>query len=132
MMELPIAGQFVVSSSLRSRIRFQNLGNSISEKDFHFRKIVLEMMSWEQAVVHIRNQSEYKELVRDAYLDRDLGLNLERFRKSEEFDETLSILRKMRKEPPVQMLDVGAGNGISAIAFALEGFHVTSAELPLG
>ncbi|MDJ1471638.1 class I SAM-dependent methyltransferase [Xanthocytophaga flava] len=84
-------------------------------------------MTWEETIQYIRTQPEYKELVEKAYLEEDLNLNLTRFRQSEEFIETLRLLREYAPQGK-KILDVGAGNGISSIAFALEGYEVMVIE----
>ena len=83
--------------------------------------------SWEETIKYIRTQPEYQELVEKAYFEEDLHLNVERFRKGEEFAETLNIVKQF--QPNAQtMLDIGSGNGISAVTFALAGYTVTTVE----
>lgn len=84
-------------------------------------------MTWEETIRFIRTQPDYQELIEKAYLDEDLPLNVERFRRSEEFQETICILRTLAPGAEA-LLDIGSGNGISAIAFALEGYEVTVSE----
>jgi SAM-dependent methyltransferase len=84
-------------------------------------------MNWEQTIQFIRTKPEFKDLVEKAYFEEDLVLNVERFRKSEEFIETLIYLNKFSKKGKT-VLDIGSGNGISAIAFALEGYTVKCIE----
>lgn len=84
-------------------------------------------MNWEQTIQYIRTQPEYSELVEKAYLDENLSLNVERFRRSAEFLETLRLL-KLNAPRAVRLLDLGSGNGISAVAFALEGYQVMAVE----
>lgn len=84
-------------------------------------------MTWEETIQYIRTLPEYKFLVEKAYFEENLPLNVERFIKSEEFAETLNILKS--HHPVVEsILDLGAGNGISSIAFALQGYQVTAVE----
>jgi ubiquinone/menaquinone biosynthesis C-methylase UbiE len=84
-------------------------------------------MTWEETIQYIRTRPEYKDLVEKAYFEENLPLNVERFRKTEEFQETLLYIRKYQPKAKT-ILDIGSGNGVSAIAFALEGYTVTSIE----
>ena len=84
-------------------------------------------MTWEETVKFIRCQPEFKDLVEKAYFDENLQLNAERFMCSEEFEETLHVLREFSPKAK-SILDVGGGNGISTIAFAMSGYDVTVAE----
>jgi len=84
-------------------------------------------MNWEQTIQFIRTQPEYSELVEKAYFDKNLSLNVERFRVSEEFIETMKLLKEYRPNAKT-VLDIGSGNGISAIALAIEGYKVVAIE----
>lgn len=84
-------------------------------------------MNWEQTIQYIRTKPEYLELVEKAYFEEDLSLNVERFRQSEEFRETQSLLKQYAPKAK-RLLDIGSGNGISAVSFALEGYEVVSVE----
>ncbi|RZK02675.1 MAG: class I SAM-dependent methyltransferase [Flavobacterium sp.] len=84
-------------------------------------------MTWEETIRYIRTIPHYAELVEKAYFDEDLVLNVERFRNSEEYRETLELVRKYAPKSH-SILDIGSGNGISSIAFALDGFQVTVSE----
>lgn len=84
-------------------------------------------MTWEETIKFIRTKPEFKELVEKAYFDEDLVVNIERFKASEEYKETLTILGRYAPGGKT-ILDVGSGNGISAVCFALDGFDVTSSE----
>jgi SAM-dependent methyltransferase len=88
-------------------------------------------MNWEETIIHARKADEYRQLIVDAYLDENLKKNVEAFRNSGEFKETLKLIGKYIKPAPGQklrLLDIGAGNGISTLAFALEGFSVVAVE----
>jgi len=86
-------------------------------------------MTWEEIIIQIRKQPEYKNLVEQAYYEEDLPLNVERFRSTEEFLETVSLLEKnCGSSKDKKILDIGSGNGISSVAFALLGYHVTAVE----
>lgn len=84
-------------------------------------------MNWEEAVLRIRKDPELVELVELSYLDECLELNVNRFRISEEFRETLRLLDVYARDAKV-IVDIGSGNGVAAISFALEGFEVTAVE----
>lgn len=85
-------------------------------------------MTWEETITLIQNDPSLRALVRDTYLDPYLPANVERFRLSAEFKATQALLAAY---PPVShphLLDIGAGNGVASIAFALEGYQVTALE----
>ena len=84
-------------------------------------------LTWEETIQYIRTIPEYGELVEKAYFEADLPLNVERFKKEDEFIETLNYLKQYAPNG-TKILDIGCGNGISSISFALEGFHVTAVE----
>ncbi|MEO8085528.1 MAG: class I SAM-dependent methyltransferase [Bacteroidota bacterium] len=84
-------------------------------------------MNWEETIRYIRTQPEYHQLVEMSYLDKNLRLNVERFISSDEFKETLKLVHKYAPSAK-SILDIGAGNGISSIAFALKGYQVTVVE----
>lgn len=84
---------------------------------------------WEASIKQLRRMPEQSNLVRDAYLDEDNLAAAKRFEKSEEFDEAMRILKgHIRKTPPWDILDMGAGNGIAAYAFAKAGHRVLALE----
>ncbi|RDI58349.1 class I SAM-dependent methyltransferase [Flavobacterium glaciei] len=84
-------------------------------------------MTWEETIRFIRTQPEYKYLVDKAYFEEDLILNVQRFMQSDEFRETLKLLNQYQPNAKT-ILDIGSGNGISAVALALEGYTVVSIE----
>ncbi|RSK36040.1 class I SAM-dependent methyltransferase [Hymenobacter metallilatus] len=84
-------------------------------------------MNWHETIAQIRKDPKYAELVEQAYFDADLQLNVERFGKSAEFIKTLEILQKYSPDAKT-ILDIGSGNGISAVNFALRGYTVTAVE----
>lgn len=86
-------------------------------------------MTWEEIIIQIRKDPFYKELVELAYFEEQLPLNIERFRVSEEYLETLQLIRTYCKsKSPLSLVDIGAGNGVAGISFALDGFNVTTVE----
>jgi SAM-dependent methyltransferase len=84
-------------------------------------------VTWEETILFINSHPEYRELVINSYLETDLKRNIDRYRMSEEF---LAISEEIRSQLPGarNLIDIGSGNGISAIAFALAGFLVTAVE----
>lgn len=84
-------------------------------------------MTWEETIQYIRTLPEYAELVEKAYFDEDLLLNVERFRNSEEYEETKKLLKHYAPNAKT-ILDIGSGNGISSIALALDGYELTASE----
>jgi len=84
-------------------------------------------MNWEETIGYIQDNPEYDFLVEKSYFDKNLSLNVERFKNSSEFNETLKILRTY-KPSTSSILDIGSGNGISVINFALEGYKVDAVE----
>jgi ubiquinone/menaquinone biosynthesis C-methylase UbiE len=86
-----------------------------------------DKMTWEETIQFIRTQPEFKDLVDKAYFEENLPLNVERFKHSEEFKETLRLLKQYQPNAKT-ILDIGSGNGISAVALALEGYEVVTIE----
>jgi SAM-dependent methyltransferase len=86
-----------------------------------------DKMTWEETIKYIRNKPEYKILVEKAYFEENLPLNVERFKSSEEFLETLKLIKNHAPDTK-KILDIGSGNGISAVAFALESYDVVASE----
>ena len=84
-------------------------------------------MNWHETIAHIRSSKDYEELVMAAYLGADIHANVQRYAASEEFKE---VLRKIRVLCPnaTHILDIGSGNGISAVAFSMNGYKVTALE----
>ncbi|MEA5461278.1 class I SAM-dependent methyltransferase [Arcicella sp. LKC2W] len=86
-------------------------------------------MTWEETVIHFRSQPKNKQISRDAYLEEDLIDNIERFKNSEEWAETFKEISSLiPNKKTIKVLDIGAGNGISSLAFALNGYEVTALE----
>jgi len=81
--------------------------------------------TWEQAVRWLRDQPAQQQLVLAAYYDDPLVGAATRYWNS---DEWQSIRRLLGQSPGAQVLDVGAGRGISSFAFAKDGYEVTALE----
>lgn len=84
-------------------------------------------MTWEETIKYIRNDKTYKNLVADSYLDSNLKLNIDRYGQSKEWAEIKLIFKKLNIKT-TDLLDIGSGNGITAVNFALDGFKVSSVE----
>lgn len=84
-------------------------------------------MTWEETIKFIRTKPEYQDLVKYAYYDKDLRLNVENFGKDVEFHETINFVKHYLPSA-INILDIGAGNGVSAVNFALQGYEVTAVE----
>ena len=84
-------------------------------------------MTWEETIKLIRTKPEFHELVEKAYLDENLELNIKRFGDSKEFKETLKIIKTYAPNSKT-ILDIGCGNGISCINFALKKYDVSAVE----
>lgn len=76
-------------------------------------------MTTEEAVLALRRDPAFADLVRDAYLGPDVAGNAERFLASGEFAAVLRLLGDRVRGAAV--LDVGAGTGIASYAFARSG-----------
>lgn len=86
-------------------------------------------MTWEETIQFIRTRPEYNDLVKFAYFEEDLPLNVERFKNSEEFEETRSLISNyITYGSNTFLLDIGSGNGVSAIAFAIDKLNVDAVE----
>lgn len=83
--------------------------------------------SWEETIGILREDPEHQELVYDAYLTEDLIENCRRFSASDEFSETLRLVKKHQPHAR-DLLDIPGGNGIATHAFSAAGFNVTSVE----
>jgi len=86
----------------------------------------VRQLTYEGAIQFLRASPGHEALIRDGYLDRDPKAAAERFAQSEEFRETLVLLRHYGSIESV--LDVGAGNGIATYAFARKGSTVWALE----
>jgi ubiquinone/menaquinone biosynthesis C-methylase UbiE len=76
-------------------------------------------MTVEEAVLCLRENPEYSDLVRDAYLGEDTLEAAERFRNSAEFADVLELVGPFLRGSTV--LDLGSGNGIASYSLARSG-----------
>jgi SAM-dependent methyltransferase len=87
-------------------------------------RVETEILSWEAAIVWLRNQPDRRQLVIDGYYDDPLQAAAERYRGSGEWQAISELLRGRTGKA----LDVGAGRGIASYALARQGFEVTALE----
>jgi SAM-dependent methyltransferase len=85
---------------------------------------MINKITWEEAVLWLRAQSDRKELVRDCFFDEPLIEAAKRYASSAEWQATHRILPAENG----RALDLGAGRGISSHALALAGWHVEALE----
>jgi SAM-dependent methyltransferase len=78
-----------------------------------------QTVSVDDAVRQLRNDPAYAELVRDAYLGRDVEDSAQRFLQSAEFVEVRRLLGASLEG--AEVLDVGAGTGIASLALLNSG-----------
>lgn len=83
-------------------------------------------MTWEQAVLWLRQQPQYQNLVRDCYYGDPLDLEWRRYHDSPEWKAVRKILGK--PADGAKALDLGAGRGIVAYGLHLDGWETTALE----
>ncbi len=84
-----------------------------------------KVLSWEEAVLWLKNQPEKQELVRACFYDDPPDKSAERFYHSTEWKAVQQLLAPVHKG---KVLDIGAGRGVSSYAFARDGWSVTALE----
>jgi len=81
-------------------------------------------MTWEEAVLWLRQQPDAADLVRACFYDDPLSAAAERYLQSTEWQ----AVRRFLPPAPCNALDVGAGRGIAAYALSRDGYAVTALE----
>ncbi|WP_294265010.1 class I SAM-dependent methyltransferase [uncultured Sphingomonas sp.] len=81
-------------------------------------------MTWEQAVQSLRDRPDQAELVRACYYDDPLIEAARRYHRGGEWQ----AIRGLIPRPPGRALDIGSGRGISAYAFAADGWTTHALE----
>jgi SAM-dependent methyltransferase len=84
-----------------------------------------KLLTWEEAVQWLKSQPDRQDLVRACYYDDSVLEAAQRFVSSEEWLSVFDIAKDWMKG---DVLDLGAGNGISSYAFAIAGCRVTALE----
>lgn len=87
------------------------------------------MFSLDDAIRHFRTNSQYAELVHNAYLGADILDSAQRFLHSSEFVAVRELLT-LSKIRDSAVLDLGAGIGLGAYAFAQSGAKICYAVEP--
>lgn len=83
--------------------------------------------TWEETILSIREVPAYDDLIVQTYMDADLVKNVERFKTSIEFIETVKLINQYLPTAK-SILDIGCGNGTSSISLAQEGYEVVAVE----
>ncbi len=99
-----------------------------SSKNSRLSKSEMNSNPWETGAEWLRKQPELKQLVIDCYMDEDVTVAAERFSKGEEFAEVQKWAVRFGLPKGGRVLDIGAGNGISSYAWAIQGYAVMALE----
>lgn len=83
------------------------------------------VMTWEQAVIWLRECEQYRQLIHWSYLDEPLVDAARRFAES---DEWAAVRKLVAVLSCGKALDIGAGRGIASYALAMDGWAVTAVE----
>lgn len=81
-------------------------------------------LTWEEAVLWLRNQPGQRELVEACFYDDPLLAAAKRYYASTEWE----AVKRLLPDGPGRALDLGAGRGISAYALARDGWKVVALE----
>lgn len=81
-------------------------------------------MTWEEAVMWLKQQPDASDLVRACFYDDPLSAAAERYWQCSEWQ----AVRQFVPTSPCKVLDVGSGRGIAAYALARDGHAVTALE----
>lgn len=87
--------------------------------------------SWEDILQAAHGCPNMQHTLKEAYLHNNFQQSLQHYRESEEFKYTALLMGEF-VTTPTSILDVGAGNGVCAVAFALEGYTVAALEPETG
>jgi ubiquinone/menaquinone biosynthesis C-methylase UbiE len=85
------------------------------------------MMTWEETILALRKDPLYSQILYESYLNDDGLNNVNRFRDSEEYRETMQIIHT-HFPLTKKILELGSGTGMSAAAFALDGYEVVATD----
>lgn len=83
-------------------------------------------MTIDEAILDLRQNPEFAELVVNTYLDDPVSAAAQRFTETDEWREVQKIIGTPK--PNASVLDLGAGRGIASYAFARDGWDVTALE----
>jgi hypothetical protein len=80
-------------------------------------------LSWEEAVLWLKAQPDQNDLIKACFYDDPLQSAAERYYQSTEWLALRKVLPQVGR-----VLDIGSGRGISAYAFAKDGWRVDALE----
>ena len=78
---------------------------------------------WEEVIQSLKNQDDYKDLIKSCYYDDPIEEALNRFENSKEWIELKNVHAKYGVKLG-KVLDFGAGRGIASLALAKMGYEV--------